>query len=63
MLITPPADPMSIFVDGNLNPGVYKVQNLNSQTLLEVSESSRELCCRPTAVLSPKDALVGLVFH
>ena len=55
----PPDDPMSIFVDGKLKPGTYKVQNLASQTYLEVLEPSKELCCRPASVLSPKDALVA----
>lgn len=58
MLTSPPDDPMSIFVDGNLQPGTYKVQNLASQTYLEVLEHSRVICCRPATVLSPKDALV-----
>ena len=50
--------PMHIFVDGKLRPGTYKVQNLTSKTYLEVLEHSKELCCRPAAVLAPKDGLV-----
>jgi len=60
MHLTPSDDPMSIFVAGKLKPGRYKVQNLASQTYLEVLEPSKELCCRPASVLSPKDALVIL---
>jgi len=56
--LSPPNDPMSIFVDGKLKPGRYKVQNLASQTYLEILEHSKELCCRPATVLAPKDALV-----
>lgn len=55
---SPKDDPMSIFVDGRLKPGRYKVQNLASQTYLEILEHSKELCCRPATVLSSKDALV-----
>ena len=58
MNLTPTDDPMSIFVGGKLKPGRYKVQNLASQTYLEVLEPSKELCCRPASVLSPEDALV-----
>jgi len=58
MLVCTPDDPMSIFTDGNLQPGIYKVQNLASQTYLEIQEHSRGLCCRPATVLSPQDALV-----
>lgn len=49
---------MSIFVDGKLKSGTYKVQNLASQTYLEVLDHSKELCCRIATVLTPKDALV-----
>ena len=58
MHLSPNDDPMSIFVDGKLKPGTYKVQNLASDTYLEVLEPSKELCCRPAAVLTPNDALV-----
>jgi len=58
-MLTPPTDdPMSIFVDGKLKSGTYKVQNLASETYLEVLDHSKELCCRTAAVLTPKDALV-----
>ena len=58
MLVLPPSDPMSIFVNGKLRPGVYQVQNLTGQTFLEILEDTKEVCCRPAAVLSPQDALV-----
>jgi len=58
MHLTPTDDPMSIFVGGKLKPGRYKVQNLASQTYLEVLEPSKELCCRPASALSPTNALV-----
>ena len=58
MLVPPSDDPMSIFEDGKLKPGKYRVQNLSGQTFLEILEDSKELCCRPTTVLSAQDALV-----
>jgi hypothetical protein len=58
MSVPPPKDLMSMFVNGTLKPGKYKVQNLTGQTYLEILEDSRELCCRPGTVLSPQDALV-----
>ena len=57
MLTFPNNNPMSIFEDGKLKSGTYKVQNLASQTYLEVLDS-KELCCRTPTVLTPKDALV-----
>ena len=59
MLGSPPDDPMSIFSGGKLRPGTYNVQNLAGGTYLEVWESSKEVCCRPAAVLAPQHAVVG----
>ena len=59
MLVSSPDDPMSIFVNGKLKPGTYKVQNLSGKTYLEILEDSKELCCRPASVLSDRDALVS----
>ena len=59
MLVPPSHDPiMSVFEDGKLKPGKYKVQNLTGQTFLEILEDSKELCCRPATVLSAQDASV-----
>jgi len=60
MKVSPPDDPMSIFANGKLKQGTYKVQNLASHTYLEILEHSRELCCRPDKVLSQQDASVDL---
>jgi len=59
MYLTPTNDLTSIFVDGKLKPGTYKIQNLASKTYLEVLEHSNELCCRPDSVLTPDDAAVN----
>jgi hypothetical protein len=34
--------------NGKSKPGVYKVQNLNSETHLDVLRHSKEVCRRPT---------------
>lgn len=60
MYLTPTNGPMSIFVDGKLKQGAYKVQNLASKTYLDVLKHSDELCCRPGTVLAPNDAVVNL---
>ena len=51
-------DSASIFKDGKLEPGVFKIQNIVSQTYLDVREHTRELCCRPATHLDGK-GLVG----
>ena len=43
-------DSFSIFQDGKLKPGVYRIQNVESETYLDFHLRSMELCCRP-----PKD--------
>jgi len=37
----------SIFQDGKIKSGIYKIQNVYSQTYLDILEHSREACCRP----------------
>ena len=51
MTLTSTNDYASIFKDGKLKPGVYKIQNIVSQTYVDIREHTRELCCRPAAVL------------
>jgi len=36
----------SIFKDGKLEPGIYKIQNLRSDTYLDIHQHSNEVCCR-----------------
>ena len=58
MTFTPSSDPLSIFKDGKLKPGVYKIQNIASETYLDVDISSRGLCCRPAKDLDEGRGLV-----
>ena len=43
----PEPDHPRIFEYGNLEPGIYKIQNLRSETYLDVHHHSKEVCCRP----------------
>lgn len=58
MTLTSTNDSVSIFEDGKLRPGTYKVQNVCSQTYVDIREHSKELCGRPDTVLKGK-GLVG----
>ena len=42
MTFNSPSDSSSIFEDGKLKPVIYKIQNLYSQTYLDIHEHSRE---------------------
>ena len=59
MTLDSPSDSVSIFENGKLKPGIYKIQNLYSQTYLDIHEYSRELCCRPAQNLEEGRGLVG----
>jgi len=48
----------SILENGKLKPGVYQIQNLAGQTYVEMQESVRQLCGRPSTALSTGDGLV-----
>ena len=52
------SESLSIFKDGKLKPGFYKIQNLHSQTYMDVEERSREVCCRPVTTLEEGRGLV-----
>ncbi|KAF9648158.1 hypothetical protein BDM02DRAFT_2342614 [Thelephora ganbajun] len=51
MTLTSADDSVSIFKDGKLKPGVYKIQNIVGQTYVDIREHTRELCGRPTTLL------------
>lgn len=36
-----------IFENGKLKPGVYQIQNIKTETFLDIEVHTRELCCRP----------------
>jgi len=41
-----------------LKPGIYKIQNLFSQTYMDIHERTREVCCRPATNLAEGEGLV-----
>jgi len=47
MTLNSTGDSSSIFKDGKLKPGVYKIQNLYSETYLDIHRHSKQVCCRP----------------
>ena len=49
----------SIFKDGKLKPGIYKLQNIVSQTCVDIQEHTRRLYCRPVTAVEGNQ-LVGL---
>ena len=53
-------NPASIFENERLRPGVYKIQNLRSETYLDIHRHSKELCCRPARDLEDGGGLVRL---
>jgi hypothetical protein len=51
-------DPNSIFEGGKLKSGIYKIQNIQSETYLDVMVHTREACCRPAGDLGEGKGLV-----
>ena len=62
MGVTSTNDATSIFKDGKLKSGIYKIQNIVSQTYVDIREHNKELCGRPATVLEGK-GLVGSCPH
>ena len=54
MTLSSKNDSVSTFNDGKLKPGPYKIQNIASQTYVDIRERPKELCCRPAALLEGK---------
>jgi hypothetical protein len=53
----------SIFKDGRLKPGVYKIQNIHSETFLDVEVHSKAVYCRPAIFLGEGRGLVRPFQH
>ena len=58
MTLSPTSDSVSIFKDGKLKQGIYKIQNLYSQTYMDIHEHTRDVCCRPATALGEGRGLV-----
>ena len=48
----------SIFEDGKLKPGIYKIQNIETENYLDVEVHTRQVCCRPARDLGEGRGLV-----
>jgi len=59
MALNSTSDSSSIFKDGKIKPGIYKVQNIYTETYLDIHRHSKELCCRPTKDLEDGRGLVN----
>ena len=58
MILTSTNSPASIFESGKLKSGIYKIQNLDSETYLDIHQGSKEVCCRPAINLEDGRGLV-----
>ena len=54
MTLTSADESVSIFQDGKLRPGIYKIQNVAGQTYVDIHDRTHELCCRPATILEEK---------
>ena len=48
----------SILQDGKLKPGIYKIQNVYTETWVDIEVHSRAVCCRPTGNIEEGNGLV-----
>ena len=60
MTLTSTSDATSIFKEGKLKPGIYKIQNLFAESYLDIHRHSKEVCCRPARDLEDGRGLVRL---
>jgi hypothetical protein len=59
MKLNSTSDSCSVFEDGKLKPGIYKIQNVYTETYLDIDVYSRVVCCRPAHDLGEKRGLVS----
>ena len=48
-----PNNPVSLFNDGKLRPGIYMIENAASKTFADILDT-QELCGRPAAAIPAK---------
>ena len=48
----------SVFQDGQIKPGIYKIRNVESKTYVDIKDHVRELCGRPSTALEDERGLV-----
>ena len=59
MTLSSTGDSSSIFKDGKPKQGIYKIQNIFTETYLDIHRHSKELCCRPAKDLEDEGGLVS----
>jgi len=59
MTLKSASDSSSILKDGKLNPGIYKIQSINTETYVDVDVLKREVCCRSGKDLGEGRGLVS----
>jgi len=59
MTQNPIGDSCSIFKDGKLKSGIYKIQNILTENYLDIEVHSRQVCCRPAKDLGEGRGLVS----
>ena len=58
MTFTSTDNPFSIFENGKLKAGTYKIQNLHTDGFVDIHERTKELCCRPVKELGEGRGMV-----
>jgi hypothetical protein len=58
MTLTSTGGSSSIFENGKLKPGIYKIQNVYTESYLDIKIHSMEVCCRPEKTLGEGRGLV-----
>ena len=58
----PRNDSSTIFRDGRLKPGIYKIQNIVTQTYVDIEVHRRTVCSRPAQNLQEGNGLVRPLF-
>lgn len=51
-------DSPSVFENGNLKPGIYKIQNIFTETYVDIEVYSTGVCCHPANCLGEGRGLV-----
>lgn len=58
-----PKGSSSILQGGKLKSGIYKIQNVYTETYVDIETHSRSVCCRPAENLEEGNGLVRLFPH
>ena len=58
MTLNPTNDSLSILQDGKLKPGIYRIQNIYTETYIDIEMHSKHVFCRPANDLVEGKGLV-----